>query len=78
MYGNKIAAMVKILDRCNNVSHMAAAFSKEKLIEYISETEEFVFPLIDHVKHNYLEYYNAVFLLKYQMLSVMEALKRMM
>ena len=78
MYGNKIAAIVKILDRCNNVSHMAAAFSKEKLIEYIDETEEYVFPLIEHVKHNYLEYYNAVFLLKYQMLSVMETMKRLL
>ena len=47
---NKKAAMVKILDRCNNVSHMATAFSKEKLASYIDETEEFVYPLIDYLK----------------------------
>lgn len=74
--GNKLAIMVKILDRCNNVSHMAAAFSKQKIADYIDETEEFILPLIDLVKKEYPEYYNAVFLLKYQMLSVMEALKR--
>ena len=75
---NKRAAMVKLLDRCNNVSHMASGFNKAKIADYIDETEELVFPLLDHVKRTYPEYYNAVFLLKYQMLSVMEALKRML
>ena len=37
---NPIATMVKLLDRCNNVSGMAAAFNKEKLIDYIKETEK--------------------------------------
>lgn len=74
---NKRAIMVKILDRCNNVSHMAAAFTKQKMADYIDETEEFILPLIDLVKREYPEYYNAVFLLKYQMISVMESLKRM-
>ena len=74
--GNKLASIVKILDRCNNVSHMASGFTKEKIADYIDETEEFVIPLITNVKHEYPEYYNAAFLLKYQMLSVMEALKR--
>ena len=78
MKDNKRAAMVKLLDRCNNVSHMASGFNKTKIADYIDETEELVFPLLDHVKHTYPEYYNAVFLLKYQMLSVMEALKRML
>lgn len=70
------ASMVKILDRCNNVSHMASGFSREKIISYINETEEFVLPLTEHVKNTYPEYSNAAFLVKYQTVSVMEALKR--
>lgn len=73
---NKIASIVKLLDRCNNVSNMAAAFKSSKMVEYITETETYVFPLIDKVKHEYDEYYDASFLLKYQLLSVMETLKR--
>lgn len=78
MRDNKIAAMVKLLDRCNNISLMAMGFGKEKMADYIDETETKVFSLLNHVKHNYPEYYNAVFLLKYQMVSVMETLKRLL
>lgn len=73
---NKIASMVKLLDRCNNVSTMATGFQPEKMARYIVETEEYVLPLIEKVKHEYDEYYDAAFLLKYHLLSVMESLKR--
>jgi len=73
---NKVASMVKLLDRCNNVSTMATGFNPTKMIEYIEETEQFVIPLLDTVKHEYDDYYDAAFLLKYQLLSVMETLKR--
>ena len=33
MYGNPIACMVKILDRCNNVSSMAQGFTEKKIID---------------------------------------------
>lgn len=73
---DKIAAMVKLLDRCNNVSTMATGFNSEKMAEYIEETQNYVFPVLDWVKHEYDDYYDAAFLLKYQLLSVMESLKR--
>ena len=73
-----VASMVKIIDRCNNVSTMAQAFSDAKLSEYIEETETYVLPLLKTVKQNYPEYNNAVFLTKYHMLSVLESLKNMM
>jgi GTP pyrophosphokinase len=57
---------------------MAQAFSDEKLNEYIEETEIYVLPLLKTVKQNYMEYNNAVFLIKYHMLSVLESLKNMM
>ena len=72
---NRFASMVKLLDRCNNISTMATAFSKKKIAEYIEETEKYIFPILNYVKHSYREYYNAAFLLKYHMLSVMETLK---
>lgn len=73
---NRLAVIVKVLDRCNNISSMAVAFSKEKMAEYIDETENFVMPVLDCMKHNYPECYNAAFLLKYQMLGILESLKR--
>lgn len=75
---NKIASIVKILDRCNNISTMATGFTKEKMVSYIEETEEFVFPLMEKVKHEYEDYYNASFLLKYQICSLMETIKRLL
>lgn len=76
--GNKIASIVKILDRCNNISTMATGFTKEKMASYIEETEEFVFPLMEKVKHEYDDYYNVSFLLKYQICSLMETIKRLL
>lgn len=74
---NPQAAVVKVIDRCNNISTMANGFSKERMVKYIKETEEYIFPLLDFVKVQYQEYYDAAFLLKYHMLSVLESLKRM-
>ena len=74
---DKIAAIVKVIDRCNNISTMAAAFSREKQIEYIDETEQYVIPLLDFLKEEHLEYHDAVYLIKYHMLSVLETFKNM-
>ena len=73
---NPIATMIKLLDRCNNVSGMAAGFSKEKLVEYIKETESVVYPLLRKAKSEYPMYSNQIFLIKYHMTSVIEAIKR--
>lgn len=74
---NRIAAIVKVLDRCNNISTMAIGFTKEKIVQYIEETEAYALPLLDHVKDTWPEYYNAAFLLKYHMRSILESLKRL-
>lgn len=73
---NKIAIMVKLLDRCNNISGMSAAFSDEKMVSYIKQTEKWIYPLF-HIAHTeYPEYSNQVFLIKYHMTSVIDGLKR--
>lgn len=73
-----VAAMAKVIDRCNNVSTMAQSFGDKKLSDYIEETETYVMPLLTSIKRKSPEYNNAVFLIKYQMLSVLESLKAML
>ncbi|MBQ6695429.1 MAG: helix-turn-helix domain-containing protein [Lachnospiraceae bacterium] len=72
---NSIATMVKLLDRCNNISGMATGFSKKKMVEYIKETECLVYPLMQKAKSEYPMYSNQIFLIKYHMTSVIETLK---
>ena len=76
--GSPKAMMIKILDRCNNVSTMALSFSDQKLGSYIQETEDYVMPLLQKLKREEPEYHNAVFLIKYQLLSLLESLKVML
>lgn len=76
---NRLAVIVKILDRCNNISMMAAGFSKKRMKEYIVETEKYILPLLDIMKKLCEDTcYNAAFLLKYQILSNIENLKRLL
>ena len=74
---NRIACIVKIIDRCNNISTMASAFSRKKVIKYIKETETYVMPLIEHARKTIPEYVDAIFVLKYHMRSILESMKAM-
>ena len=76
--GDRVATIVKVIDRCNNISTMAVSFSRKKIAEYIDETEQYVMPLLVVMKNMYPERYNAAFLLKYQMLGILESLKSML
>lgn len=73
---NKLAAIIKLLDRCNNVSTMANGFTKERMKKYIRETETYILPLIDFVEESCREWRHAAFLLRYQIQSMTESLKR--
>ena len=75
---NKMAAVAKILDRCNNISTMAQSFDNRKLSGYITETEQYIYPLLTKIKRSWPEYNNTVFLVRYQMLAVIESLKNML
>lgn len=72
---NRIAAIVKLLDRCNNVSGMAACFSEEKMANYIYETENYIYPLFEVIEGKYPEHSQQIFLIKYHMMSVIEAIR---
>lgn len=72
---NRIASIVKLLDRCDNVSSMAGVFSKEKVKSYINETREYVVPLLRSTKDQWPRESNALFVLKYHILSVIDGLE---
>jgi len=72
---NEVALIVKLLDRCNNISGMSSGFSKVKIVEYINETERWYYPLLQHAKTEYPQYSNQIFLIKYHMASVIGTLK---
>ena len=72
---NAKACVVKLLDRCNNVSTMAGSFPRGRMVEYIEETEQYILPLASVLKNEYPEYSDLAFLSKYQILSVLETIK---
>ena len=74
---NPKAALVKCLDRCNNVSTMAAGLSRERIYRMIRETEEYFPPLLEVVKA-VPQFNNAAWLLKYQMESMLDIYKRLL
>lgn len=72
---NSISAICKIFDRCHNVSTMAGVFNKEKLMSYIEETDKYVLPLIRITKDFYPQYQAPLFVLKYHIVSVLDAIE---
>ena len=75
---HKKAALLKVLDRCNNVSTMGETFEKKRLCNYIEETEHYIFPLIDMLLRECPEYRDVAFLVQYQIVSMLETIKRFM
>lgn len=75
---NEIALFVKLLDRVHNVSGMAGCFSKQKLVKYINETEQWFYPMLETAGTDYPQYSNQVLLIKYHMVSVVNTLKFML
>lgn len=83
MYFKKIsqsceASIIKIIDRCNNISTMTSSFKKKRMMSYITETETYIYPLIQKVKTQQKLYEKQMFLLEYHMVSVMETIKNML
>ena len=67
--------MVKLLDRCNNVSGMAKGFQKERMKDYITETERWFYPMFDRAVEYYPELKEMIILLEYHMVSVVDTAK---
>lgn len=73
---NEIAVMVKILDRCSNISSITDGFGQVKISKYIIETEEWVYPLLQNAKETFPAYADVLFIVQYHMASVIEGLRR--
>ncbi len=71
------AALIKCVDRCNNLTTMSWGLSRERIYRMINETEKYVLPLLKVVKDT-PEYNNAAWLLSYQMESMLDIYKRLM
>lgn len=71
------AALIKCLDRCNNLTSMAWGLSRDRIYRMIRETEEY-YPSLIKVVRATPEYNNAAWLLQYQMESMLDIYKRLM
>ena len=80
-YGNilrdPLACLVKCMDRVNNLAGMADAFSRRKMVRYTEETERYYPAILDVVK-KVPEWNDAWWLLRYQMMTMLEAFKRLL
>ena len=74
---NPKAALVKCIDRCNNLTTMSWGLSRERIYRMISETEKYYPKLLDAMKAT-TEYDDAAWLLKYQIESMLDIYKRLM
>ena len=74
---NPLACLVKCLDRVNNLAGMADGFSRKKMICYTAETDRYYPALLDVLK-KVPEWNDAWWLLRYQMMAMTEAFKRLL
>lgn len=74
---NPLACLVKCLDRVHNVAGMADAFSRDRMIRYVVETERYYWDLLEEIR-DIQEWNNAWWLLQYQLRSMVEIYKRLL
>ena len=74
---NPLACLVKCLDRVNNLAGMADAFSRQKMVKYAEETDRYYPALLDVIR-KVPEWSDAWWLLRYQMMTMLEAFKRLL
>lgn len=74
---NPKAALIKCVDRCNNLTTMSWGLSRERIYRMIEETERYFPGLLKVIKAD-PEYDNAAWLLQYQIESMLDIYKRLM
>jgi len=73
---NPKAALIKCIDRCNNMTTMSWGLSRDAQFRYIEEVDKYYPQLLKVVKDT-PEYNNAAWLLKYQIESMLDIYKRL-
>lgn len=71
---NKLAALIKLSDRGNNVEDLYNMSSK-KVYEYVDETHNYLFPICAYAKEHYPELRQAVQILEDKMRCLTDAAK---
>lgn len=71
------AALVKLIDRCNNLTTMSWGLERWKVFRMMRETEKY-YPALMKVVKDTPEYNDALWLLKYQIESTLDIYKRLM
>ena len=74
---NPLACLVKCLDRVNNLAGMADYFGRDKMVDYVTETDRYYPALLEVVKKE-PEWNDAWWLLRYQMNTLVETFKRLL
>ena len=55
---------------------MEMGFDQQKIADYIKGTMRWIYPLMDQGRYDYPQYRDAIFLIRYHIYSVVEAMKR--
>ena len=74
---NPLACLIKCLDRCNNLAGMADAFTRKKMAAYTAHTDRYYPAVLDVIK-KVPEWNDAWWLLRYQIMTMAEAFKRLL
>ncbi len=74
---NPKAALIKCIDRCNNITTMSWGLGRDKIYRMITETEQY-YPALLKVLKDTPEYNNAAWLLKYHIESMLDIYKRLL
>ena len=74
---NPLACLVKCLDRINNLAGIADCFTRKRMISYAALTDQY-YPEILEVVRKVPEWNDAWWLLRYQMMTMLETYKRLL
>ena len=74
---NPLACLIKCLDRCNNLAGMADCFTRSRMIRYTAFTDKYYPAILDVIK-KVPELNDAWWLLRYQIMTMTEAFKRLL
>jgi GTP pyrophosphokinase len=74
---NIFAAVIKLSDRCHNISTAAGTFTRARLEKYVKETYDFVIPLARYTRDNNPDISEAVVVMSYHIKSVTHAIEIM-
>ena len=74
---NPKAALIKCIDRCNNLTTMSWGLSRDRIFRMIKETESY-YPALLKVVKSEAQFNNAAWLLQYQIESMLDIYKRLM